>query len=84
MLSEKRVCCYSYERGGVSKVPACGEKDRFHAFVEQAVGLDIVSNVESNSLSHSGVFDTEIKPLSMPRGVDIIVHVEVIDVHVTM
>ena len=31
-----------------------------------------------------GVFDTEIEPLTMSRGVNIIMHVQIVDIHVAV
>ena len=42
---------YRTRQGGS---PASGEQHRLHALVEQTVRLDVVSDVESDALTHPG------------------------------
>ena len=45
-----------------------------HAVVEQAVRLGVVDDVELHGLARSRIHDSEVKPLGVARGVDVVLH----------
>ena len=49
-----------------------------HAVVEQAVRLGVVDDVELHGLARSRIHDSEVKPLGVARGVDVVLHQAVV------